>query len=252
MATVYLARNVETGTSVAVKILRRDLCSDPKIRTRFFNESHAVQRIDHPAVVKTLEVGETDEGHICLVMELVQGKSLRRLLESRAIRLEDGLSIIGAVAEGLATAHAENVIHRDLKPENILVPMAADSATAAKLVDFGIARIIDAPRITTTQHIMGTPHYIAPEQARGDRVDQRADIYSLGIVMFEIISGRLPFDGDNPDALLRQHIGAPPPRLSARVELPDSIRDLVMSCLSKSPFDRPQNMREFLQRLESR
>jgi serine/threonine protein kinase len=186
-------------------------------------------------------------------MEYLHGSSLRRLLRQGPVSAANTVSIIAAVSEGLHAAHLNNIIHRDLKPENILLPQHRSSMTVAKLVDFGIARIIDAPRITTTQHVMGTPQYIAPEQAMGKRVDHRADIYSLGVVMYEMLSGTLPFLGADPEFLLRQHISSPPPPLpseQAVAVIPPILDKLIMHCLQKAPENRPSDMLDVMNYLK--
>lgn len=246
MSSVYLARDVRESVLRAVKILRSDLVLERRLRLRFLNESRAVARINHPAVVTIEDVGETEDGNLCIVMDYVVGRSLRKKLAHGPLQVKEAISIIECVADGLEAAHEQGVIHRDLKPENVLLPSKPTSKDACvKLVDFGIARIIDAPRITTTQHVMGTPHYIAPEQAMGKEVDHRADVYAFGVMLYEMLTGRLPFYGDDPDILLRQHISTPPPPLQshgAAKNIPKQLRFLVMRCLSKSPQDRPQSM----------
>lgn len=251
MSTVYLARNFEQGGLFAVKVIRPDLVRDATIRERIFNELRAVQRIDHPAVVKIFDLGKIGHDQICLVMEYIHGTPLRRIVQGAPVKVSRVISIIGAVAEGLKAAHASQVIHRDLKPENVLLPRGDACPSLVKLIDFGIARIIDGPSITTTQHVMGTPEYISPEQALGSRVDHRADIYSLGVMMYEMLSGSLPFHSSDPDALLHHHVHTRPPTLLCRKtgeeEIPEAIQHLVMSCLSKDPLDRPESMDKILE-----
>ncbi|MCP4599760.1 MAG: serine/threonine protein kinase [Proteobacteria bacterium] len=249
MSKVYLGRDIVENCRCAIKILRDELSLEPRVCKRFFNETRAIQRIEHPAVVRIFHVGEMDDGRLFFVMEYVDGSSLRKMVERGPLKTENAIPIIGAVAEGLAAAHEQHIVHRDLKPENVLLPRKADSKTFAKIVDFGIARIVDAPRITTTQHVMGTPHYIAPEQAMGKPIDHRADIYTLGVMMFEMLTGKLPFTGNDPDTLLRKHISTPPPPLilcAGDQKIPEELQYLTMRCLSKSPKDRPAHMDEFL------
>jgi serine/threonine protein kinase len=250
MSTVYLARNFDRGGLFAVKVLRRDYIRDPIVRERILNEFKAIQRIDHPAVVKIFEVGEIGDEQICLVMEYVHGSPLRRIVQGSPMRAAKVISIAAAVAEGLGAAHEQQIIHRDLKPENILLPRSGDSKTLVKIIDFGIARIIDTPSITTTQHIMGTPEYIAPEQALGQPVDHRADIYALGVLMYEMLSGKLPFTEEDPSVLLHHHIHTTPQPLSAfgagGEVIPVALVDLVMACLSKEPWKRPRHLGEML------
>jgi serine/threonine-protein kinase len=246
MSTVYLARDIHDGGLFAVKILRGELIFEKGIRQRFINESRAAQRIDHPSVVKIYDVGEFDEVRICLAMEYVHGKSLRNLIQNGPLCLSDALRLLIAVAQGLEAAHRQGVIHRDLKPENVLLPQKADCETPAKLVDFGIARIVDTPHITTTQHIIGTPQYISPEQAMGAPVDHRADIYSLGVLMYEMLTGAPPFCDMQPEKLLQKHISDKPPRLCTHLDIPENLDALIMRCLEKAPWNRPSNMAEVL------
>lgn len=249
MSSIYLARDTHDGTLYALKVLRFDLGFDRSLRNRFLNESRAVQRIQHPAVVQIKDFGELDDGRVCLVMEYVDGSSLRALMKDGPVSIDKVVLLVGAVAEGLAAAHEQCVIHRDLKPENILLPRRSSERALAKIVDFGIARIIDAPRITTTHHVMGTPQYIAPEQAMGKPVDHRADIYALGVMTYEMLTGKLPFYDNDPDSLLRQHISTPPPPLGSQLPgaaIPDKLRVLVMRCLAKNPLNRPAYMEEIL------
>jgi serine/threonine-protein kinase len=247
MGTVYLARSADDGTPCALKLLRDDLLSDPRVRERFLYESRAASRIAHPAVARTYEVGETQAGEMYIVMEYVNGPPLRRLI--RAGRMRDARAVLigAAIAEGLAAAHAKGVIHRDLKPENVLVPRSAQTDSVVKLVDFGIARLVDAPRITTTQHVLGTPQYISPEQAMGGPVDGRSDVYSLGVILYEMLAGALPFDGDDAESLLRKHIKARPRPLSEVAgagAVSPALERLVMRCLEKAPRGRPDSMEQ--------
>jgi serine/threonine protein kinase len=252
MSSVYLARDMRESGLYAVKVLRRDLISEPHIQERFFNESRAVSRIDHPAVIRIYDVGKTGDGRICLVMEYIHGTALRMHMKGGPLAVDEVLGIVSQVADGLHAAHAQSVVHRDLKPENVLIPNKKMPGAKVKVIDFGIARIIDTPRITTQQHIMGTPQYIAPEQATDKQVDHRADIYALGVMTYEMLTGQLPFDGKDPETLLEQHVHADPPPLQAHFAAdtvsPD-LCDLVMECLSKDPNRRPSSMAQFRSRL---
>ena len=255
MSTVYLARNFEKGGLFAVKVLRKELVRDATVRERILNEFTAIQRIEHPAVVKIHEAGKIGDGQICLVMEYIHGAPLRRLIQGVPIRLAKIIPIAAAVAEGLHAAHERNIIHRDLKPENVLLPRESTLKTAVKIIDFGIARIQDAPRITSTQHIMGTPEYIAPEQAKGEKIDHRADIYSLGVVMYELLTGTLPFMDEDPDLLLHHHVHTPPPKIgeNRRVgeSVPKQLEALILACMEKDAANRPSSMGEVLDVLAS-
>jgi serine/threonine protein kinase len=249
MAAVYLARNVEDGTRAAVKVLRDDLALEIPVRERFLIESRAAGLIDHPAVVKVFDVGETSDGRVCLAMEYVEGGSLRRLVGKAPLSAERTIVLASAVAQGVAAAHAQGVVHRDLKPENVLLPRRAEDGALVKIVDFGIARILDAPRITTTRHVMGTPQYISPEQATGAAVDARADIYALGVMMYEMLAGCLPFSSADHEDLMRQHISQvpqPPGERCPAARIPPALEELVMRCLAKPPRARPGGMGQVL------
>jgi serine/threonine-protein kinase len=249
MGAVYLARGTDDGTAYAVKLLRDELLLDLRVRERFLYESRAASRVVHPAVARTLEVGEMATGELFIVMEYVNGPPLRRLLKAGRVSENRAVLIGAAIAEGLAAAHAQGVIHRDLKPENVLVPRGENADSVVKLVDFGIARIVDAPRITTTQHVLGTPQYISPEQAMGGPIDNRSDVYALGVILYEMLAGALPFDGDDAEALLRMHIKSRPVPLAEVVGLGvvrPALARLVMECLEKSPRNRPDSMERIL------
>jgi serine/threonine-protein kinase len=258
MGSVYLARDMQGGDNYAVKILRDDLVLEPGVRERFLNEARAAKRISHPAVAATYDVGEMSTGSIFIVMEFVNGPPLRRLLRNGAVSQGRVTLICAAIAEGLAEAHRQGVVHRDLKPENILLPRfprpGGGPDSVVKVVDFGIARMIDAPGITTTHHVMGTPQYISPEQAMGGPVDGRTDIYSLGVLMYEMLTGALPFHDTDPERLLRKHIKARPTPISeldGPISVDPRLERLVMSCLEKSPRHRPDGMEEVITALAS-
>lgn len=254
MSSVYLSRHVRSGEIFAVKVLSKDLALDPGVQERFLNESRAIQRIDHPSVIRIYEVGEIYDGRMCLVMEYVPGISVRKLMTLGPLDPTSAMPLLMAIAQGLCAAHEKSVIHRDLKPENVLVMDNPGPFIGAKIIDFGIARILDAPGITTTEHVMGTPQYIAPEQAMAGKIDHRADIYAFGVMMYELLKGWLPFSGDDPDILLQKHISTPPPPLcsySGEKDIPDRLHKLVMDCLAKSPDGRPANMNEVINVLEA-
>ena len=249
MSWVYLARDVYDGTHYAVKVLRADRRLDEVFRRRFVNEVQAVRRVRHPAVVQVHDVGELDDGRLFLVMELVRGITLRKLIKSGAVDLDIAVAILCTVADGLGAAHRRGVIHRDLKPGNVLIPRRANPETVAKIVDFGIARIAGTPTITGARELVGTPLYIAPEQATGGSVDHRADVYAFGVMAYQLLTGCLPFFGKDPAALIRQHVSAiprPPREVRPDIRLPREVERLVMRCLEKKPGRRPADMREII------
>lgn len=246
-SVVWLARCLESGRHVAVKLLLPELAGRPISRRRLINEMEAVRRIDHPAVVRMHEVGELPDGRIFLAMEYVAGPSLRRVLRRRRPPIPMILPIASAAAEGLAAAHAHGIVHRDVKPANILIPRCPGQGAPAKLVDFGIARVDGLPRLTRSAEIVGTPLYIAPEQAVGGPIDHRADIYAIGVTLYEACTGGRPFGDRDPARLLRKHVRlAPVPMRRAHPELdiPPALDELVMACLEKEPWRRPQSMAE--------
>jgi serine/threonine protein kinase len=254
MSVVYLARCLETGRHVAIKFLRPELVDRSPYRQRFINEIEAVRRIRHPVVVRMYDIGELEDGRIYLVMEYVRGPSLKRVLERGPLPASELLPIAIAVADGLGSAHDHGVIHRDLKPGNVLIPRLPDAAAAAKIVDFGIARIDGSPKITNTAEVVGTPLYISPEQALGRPVDLRADVYCLGVLLYEAITGERMFDGRDPQVLLKKHVRVVPPRPIERrpdLKIAKAIDALVMRCLEKAPARRPQTMREIADALRA-
>jgi serine/threonine-protein kinase len=254
MATVYLARDVYDGGLFAVKVIRGDRRFDEVFRRRFINEVLAVRRVRHPAVVRVLDVGELDDGRLFLVMDYVHGVTLRKLLRQGPLDLDIAVPILCTVADGLHAAHQRGVIHRDLKPANVLIPRRPSPEAVARVVDFGIARIVGSPTITGSSSLVGTPLYIAPEQALGRDVDHRADIYALGVMMYQMLTGSLPFFGKDPATLIRQHVGVTP-RLPSQtrpgLRLPVEVERLVMRCLAKLPAHRPSTMREVVEVLSA-
>jgi len=249
MAMVYLARDVYDGGLFAVKVMRADRRFDEVFRRRFVNEVLAVRRVCHPAVVRVHDVGELDDGRLFLVMDYVHGVTLRKLLRQGPLERDIAVPILCTVADGLHAAHMRGVIHRDLKPANVLIPRRPSPEAVARVVDFGIARIVGSPTITGSSNLVGTPLYIAPEQALGRDVDHRTDIYALGVMMYQLFTGCLPFFGRDPGTLIRQHIGVnprPPSAVRPGLRLPAEIENLIMRCLSKLPARRPSTMREIV------
>ncbi len=219
---------------VAIKLMREDLASDQILVARFVQERTALLSLEHPNIVGVhdLVVDGTD---LALVMDLVHGNDLRQRLErDRVLAPQLALAIVADVAEGLAAAHAAGVIHRDVKPENILLDPGG-GMLRARLTDFGIARLLDSPRRTRSTRIVGTPDYLAPEVIEGCQPTAAVDVYALGTVLFELLTGWTPFGGAHPGAVLRRHVTEPVPPIPG---LPEPLAQLVMSCLSKAPAAR--------------
>ncbi|GAC1390436.1 MAG: hypothetical protein NVS4B11_12440 [Ktedonobacteraceae bacterium] len=235
MATIYRGRDMRMERIVAIKVLREVYSTDPKFVTRFQREAKAASALQHPNIVQVYDYGQSD-GNYFIVMELIEGADLRRYLRSRGVLAIDRAIIIAHdVALGLGAAHRRGIVHRDVKPQNILVGRDG----SIKLTDFGIASVykdINAERLTTTGMTLGTVQYYAPEQAQGEIVSPAADVYALGIVMYEMLTGRTPFDGDTPVAVAMQHIqDTPIPPTQYNPNIPQVLEDIIMRCLEKVP-----------------
>jgi serine/threonine-protein kinase len=235
MATIYRGRDMRMERTVAIKVLREVYSTDPKFVTRFQREAKAASSLQHPNIVQVYDYGQSD-GSYFIVMELIEGTDLRRYLRSRGVLAIDRAIIIAHdVALGLGAAHRRAIVHRDVKPQNILVGRDG----SIKLTDFGIASVykdINAERLTTTGMTLGTVQYYAPEQAQGEIVSPAADVYALGIVMYEMLTGRTPFDGDTPVAVAMQHIqDTPTPPTQLNPNIPPALEEIIMRCLEKVP-----------------
>ncbi len=235
MATIYRGHDTRMDRTVAIKVLREVYSTDPKFVTRFQREAKAASALQHPNIVQVYDYGQSD-GNYFIVMELIEGTDLRRYLRSRGVLAVDRAIIIAHdVALGLGAAHRRGIVHRDVKPQNVLVGRDG----SIKLTDFGIASVykdINAERLTTTGMTLGTVQYYAPEQAQGEIVNPAADVYALGIVMYEMLTGRTPFDGDTPVAVAMQHIqDIPVPPTQLNPGIPPALEEIIMRCLEKVP-----------------
>ena len=250
MSSVYLARHVMIDRLMAIKTLRRDLAQDPVQRDRFLREARAVNRINHDNIVEITDFGESDDGMVYLVMEYVPGDSLLKTMGAGPFSSHRALDIAEQVANALSRAHQMGVVHRDLKPENIIVLQKRGRPDFVKLLDFGIAKIMDAPSLTGSQQIFGTPGYIAPEYIESTHIDGRADLYSLGVILYEMVTGALPFDYEYPGDLLVKHVTEQPIPLRDRLATVEpAVEELVLRCLRKSPQDRFRDAFHFLAEL---
>src|SRR5215472_2355195 len=235
MATIYRGLDRRMDRIVAIKVLREVYSTDPKFVTRFQREAKAASALQHPNIVQVYDYGQTN-GNYFIVMELVEGTDLRRYLRSRGMLAVDRVVIIAHdIALGLGAAHRRQIVHRDVKPQNILVGRDG----SIKLTDFGIASVykdINDERLTTTGMTLGTVQYYAPEQAQGEIVSPAADVYALGIVIYEMMTGRPPFDGDTPVAVAMQHIqDAPMPPSQLNPNIPEPLEEIILRCLEKVP-----------------
>lgn len=201
MANVYLAEDIILQRKVAVKVLRLDLQKEPQIEARFQREALATSELSHPNIVSVLDVGN-DQGLPYMVMEYVNGPDLKDYIHDNSpLDLHEVIRIMDQILSAVALAHKHNVIHRDLKPQNILM----DKRGNVKIADFGIAVALNQSSITQTNSVIGSVHYMSPEQTRGGLVTKQSDIYSLGIILYELITGKVPFNGDTPVAIALKH-----------------------------------------------
>jgi eukaryotic-like serine/threonine-protein kinase len=248
MSSVYRARDRLLERRVALKILHDSLGADAATVERFRREARAVARLSHPNIVTVIDRGE-DEGRQFIVFEYVQGENLKQLLErSGRLPVRRALQLAIELGRGLAFAHAAGVVHRDVKPQNVLL----NGDGKAKVTDFGIARSRDADPVTLTGTVMGTSNYMAPEQASSRPVDEQTDVYSLGVVLFELLTGQVPFSGESFVAVATQHVNEPPPSvLELRPEVPVRVANAVARALAKEPGDRFGSMDDFVAELEA-
>src|SRR3954466_10648583 len=240
MGEVWCAEDLVLGRSVAVKVLREEHAGDPTFRRRFREEAQHAAMLVHPNVAQVFDFGEGDEEAgepPYLVMELIRGEPLSTVLEREGpLDAERTWSIVGQTASALSAAHAAGIVHRDIKPGNIL--LCADGTV--KVTDFGIARAAGSSAVTTAGTLLGTPHYISPEQVNGDNITAASDFYALGAVAYECLTGSRLYDGDAMSVMLA-HRNDPPPTLPDGI--PAGLRDLVMALLDKDPSQRPTDGR---------
>jgi serine/threonine-protein kinase len=255
MGTVYLAQHELLKRPVALKVIRADLANSKELNPRFRREARAASRVDHPHVTYILDFGETEQGRAYMAMEYVEGPTLAHaLFREGPFSVERAAAILEQIAQALAAAHACNVIHRDLKPRNVVLTEHAGQADFVKVLDFGLAKIVDLKStsvITPLGHTFGTPEYISPEQAVDQPVDHRADIYSLGVVAYEVLTGQVPFIG-NTTQVVTAHVNRIPLPLSsasARGDIPTVLDRIVARCLEKRPDDRFQSAAELAEAL---
>ena len=245
MGAVYLCEHVVLHRSLAVKVLRRDLSSDPEIVERFRNEAIAASQIGQENVIDVFDIGKTDDGALYYVMEALEGHSVGAILRHDGpIAVPRALAVLEQVGRALGAAHARGVVHRDLKPDNVFLVRREDGSEQAKLLDFGISKLEQAgERLTQAGAIIGTPEYMAPEQAAGAAVDHRTDVYALGVMAYELLTGVLPFEGDSAIATLVAHQTRLPEAPSRRrTGIPPDVDALVLRALAKRPEDRFDSM----------
>ena len=241
MANVYLAYDTILDRNVAVKVLRGDLATDEKFVRRFQREALSASSLSHPNIVEVYDVGE-DNGSYYIVMEYIEGKQLKQLLKKRGkLTLNEVVDIMSQVTDGMSAAHDSYIIHRDIKPQNIMILENG----LIKITDFGIAMALNSTQLTQTNSVMGSVHYLPPEQASGKGATIQSDVYSMGILMYELLTGELPFRGDNAVEIALKQIKEPVPAIRTKIEsIPQSIENIIMKATAKNPKNRYKDARE--------
>ena len=255
MGSVYRAQHVMLGKTVAVKVIKNELVTSDEIVTRFQREARAASNLDHPNIVTVYDLGQTADGTLYIAMEFIDGPSLREAIRRDGPMPADrAVDILRQVASALSAAHRRQIVHRDLKSHNLMLAADDDGRDVVKLVDFGIAKTFDeSTQLTAAGYMMGTPHYMSPEQAAGKPVDHRADIYSLGVILYEMLTGEVPFGDESLTSVLVKLATEVPPRPSIRrpdLTVPPALEAVAMRCLEKNPEDRFQSADEFAAALE--
>jgi serine/threonine-protein kinase len=263
MGRVYLARQIDLGRQVVVKVMHDHIANDPNFRKRFERETLLMARFQHPYVVTLYDASLNDPEGPCIVMEYIRGVTLDTVLHrNHRLGAPRVARLLGQLCEALFAAHQDGIIHRDLKPANLMVVDADSPYEKVKVMDFGLAKLVDAPararadgdaNVTNTDFAVGTPGYISPEQVRGSEMDHRSDLYSVGVILFELLTGRLPFTGDETMDVLLAHATQAPPTfeaIGAALWVPAAIEQVVQRCLAKEPNDRPASARDLAEMYE--
>jgi serine/threonine protein kinase/tetratricopeptide (TPR) repeat protein len=246
MGVVYKAHDTKLDRDVALKFLPSELTFDPKAKERFIHEAQAASALEHPNICNIHEIGETNNGQLFIVMACYDGMTLKKKIERGPLPIDEAVGIAAQIAAGLGKAHDSGIVHRDIKPANVVVTKDG----TAKILDFGLAKLSGRTLLTKTGTTVGTAAYMSPEQSTGDKVDHRTDIWSLGVVLYEMVTGHLPFSGDHEPALLYSIVHEEPkPFSSVRSNLPPEIELSITKMLQKEPGERFQHIRELLSQL---
>ena len=255
MSVVYRARRVHIGDDVAVKILTGKFVKDDAALARFRREARAAAMLRHPNVITIHDFGETDDEHApaFIVMEFVRGTPLSELLKTEDhFSVVRGVRLMRGICAGVGAAHRQGVVHRDLKPENILVVAPDDDfeLESVRVVDFGLAKLLADAGGTSSGAVVGTPYYMSPEQCLGEPLDARSDVYSLGVMFYEMLSGKRPFSEETVSGIINRHLSEPPPPLAPALGIPRRISTAIMHALAKDPDDRPQTATDLARQLQ--
>lgn len=246
MGVVYRATHVVLNKPLALKVIRREHAGDSGVLSRFLREARAASAIGHPNIVLINDLGTNADGSAYLAMEYLEGETLAHAMQRGPISYDRALAIFVQIAGALEAAHAQGIVHRDLKPENIFLIHEDKDQAFVKILDFGIAKVKNAAaKLTRTGLVFGSPSYISPEQAAGQPVDHRSDIYSFGVIMYQVLSGQLPFEAESQMALITKHMFEPPLSLrDSGCHIPSALDAIVLRCLQKKPELRQASMRE--------
>ena len=258
MGVVYLAKHAVIGNKCAIKVLRGELTGEGEVSERFIQEARAAAAIGNDHIIQITDFGQLPDGSAYFVMEFLDGLALHDIIEeSPTMAAERALHIMIQCCEALAAAHTSDIVHRDLKPDNIFLVRKGGADDFVKILDFGIAKVQSSEqgkRLTKTGMIFGTPQYMSPEQAAGSGVDARTDIYSLGIIMYELLCGHVPFEADTFMGVLTKHLyeePIPPRRLVPPIDVPQNLEAILLKAIAKKPDKRYQTMSEFAQDLRA-
>ncbi len=254
MGAVYRGTHLMLNKPVAIKLIKPELVSSSEVVQRFLREARAAAHLSHPNIVTVHDLGQTPDGMLYIVMELVPGSSLKEVIQAEgAWEAKRVVRLVKAIASALGVAHRNNVVHRDLKPQNIMVTRDSDGNKIPKLLDFGIAKTLEptSPALTSTVMVLGTPHYMSTEQAKGAPADRRSDLYALGVILYEMLVGSVPFDDASIPQILIKHLTEMPlPPSSVNPGVPPGLEAIVLRLLEKDPDRRYQNAEELIEALD--
>src|ERR1700752_518886 len=256
MGKVYRARHLSMDRPVAIKFLHSSFGEDEAGRLRLLTEARTAVTLHHTNAVSVTDFGQTVEGWFYIVMELLEGRTLREIVSREApLETARATSIMLQASDAVAAAHQAGIIHRDLKPSNILITQSADQPAVVKVLDFGIAKFFagdhdDAGALTQTTTVIGTPRYMSPEQHNNNELTPATDVYSLGVILYEMLAGMAPFSGSTPEEIAQKHVNnSPHPPRGIVAAIPEDVERVVLHALEKEPADRPQNGAEFRREL---